>query len=163
MSATRKQIRQTLADEALAACASLGVLQALPYYKRVIQDAELPLITVALGAADYDPEQYGGGEFLEVREYRILAHVAAGLLGTDGASEQDCEPFLDALQSYFVAHREVDVLDDDDEAIDSITVIATGDGGIVEFDYGTQDKPRPIVGVALTLRVEHERSIDVLD
>lgn len=162
MSATRRQIRQTLANMALDACDTLGVVQALPYYKRVIQDAELPLITVALGAADYDLEQYGGGEFLEAREYRILAHVAAGLLGTEGASEQDCEPFLDALQDYFIAHREVSV-PDDDSPVDSITVVATGDGGIVEFDYGTQDKPRPIVGVTLTLRVEHERSIDLVD
>lgn len=162
MSATRRQIRQALANEALAACTSLGVLQALPYFKRVIQDAELPLITVALGAAEYDLEQYGGGEFLEVREYRILVHVAAGLLGTEGAAEQDCEPFLDALQTYFVAHREVDV-PDDDNPIDSISVIAVSDAGIVEFDYGTPDKPRPIVGVTLTLRVEHERSIDLVD
>lgn len=129
-------------------------ISALPYTPRAIQDAQLPVVLIETGAAQYDIVSYSEEMVAENRVYRLRLYVFKATLGTPGLSEETVRPYIDVIRDYFLARPGLELDTDVPPKGIVARAVLQSDTGVVVLQYG-----EPFVGVEFQLSVTEIKTI----
>lgn len=119
-----------------------GIRTVRAYQPRAIQDSQLPLVVVGIGAAANERDY--AEDFNQTREYPCSVYVSKPDAGAEYKAEVDCEAIFAAVEDYFVARPRVKLIDGVGMSLE-----LTKDSGIVLLLMSDKE----YAGVVFTLAV----------
>lgn len=116
----------------------------------------LPLGIIEAGQATYDKARYGSESLLEIRQFQILLNISNPKKGSSGKAEAALDDYLRLMKLYFWARPRLAV----PPSNQVVSVVPTGDGGQVTFEYGPSNNPTIYLGTIFRLNIESVTYID---